>query len=86
MHFAYTGAVPTIQVREVPEHIYKTLSEAAKRERRSLAQQVIVTLERGLSIEDHKQRRRELFEEIRRRGPIKTTLDIVAEIRKDRER
>lgn len=78
--------MPTIQIREVPEHIYDALRERAQRERRSLAQQAIVTLERGLSIEDHKQRRRELFEEIRRRGPIKTTLDIVAEIRKDRER
>lgn len=78
--------MPSIQIRDVPEEIYKTLAETAKRERRSLAQQAIVTLERGLSIEDHKQRRRELFERINRRGPIKTTLDIVAEIRKDRER
>ncbi len=79
--------MPTIQVREVPEHIYRTLTEEAKRERRSLSQQIVATLARGLKLEvDPKQRRRQVLAEIRASVPIKWAFDPVASIRKDRER
>ena len=79
--------MPTIQVRGVPEHIYRTLSEEAKRERRSLAQQVVATLARGLAVEvDPKQRRLAALARVRARGPIKGVLDHLALIREDRQR
>jgi hypothetical protein len=54
--------MPLIQVRDIPEHIYRLLAEQAKRERRSLAQEAVVTLARGLQVEvDAKARRRALL-------------------------
>ena len=79
--------MPTIQVREVPDRIYQTLAEHAKRERRSLAQQILVTLERGLSFEqDPRHRRLEALAQARKRGPVRWPLDPVKLIREDRER
>jgi len=58
--------MPLIQVRDVPEHIYRLLAEQAERERRSLAQQVVAVLARGLQVEvDAKARRRALIETLR---------------------
>jgi hypothetical protein len=58
--------MPLLQVREVPERIYRLLAEQAGRERRSLAQQAIAVLERGLQVEaDGKVRRRALLETLR---------------------
>jgi plasmid stability protein len=55
MHYAckmqYHLAMPSLQVRDLPDHIYRALREQAKAERRSLAQQTIVILERGLNLE-----------------------------------
>lgn len=79
--------MPTIQVRDVPEHLYRKLTAQAKRERRSLAQQVLVTLERGVGAEpDHLARRKALLDEIRSSPPIECKLDPVALIREDRNR
>jgi plasmid stability protein len=51
-----------IQVRDIPDHIYRLLAERAKRERRSLAQEAVVTLARGLQVEvDAKGRRKALL-------------------------
>jgi hypothetical protein len=78
--------MPAIQVRDVPEEIYRSLTEEAKRERRSLSQQIVVTLARGLEMHpDAQSRRRALFEEIRKH-PIKLPLDPVALVRQDRNR
>lgn len=38
--------MPTLQIRDLPEHIYTVLVERAKRERRSLSRQAVVELER----------------------------------------
>jgi hypothetical protein len=77
--------MPTLQVRDVPEAIYKALAETAKRERRSLTQQALIAMERGLSMEDYKLRRQTVLDEVRRQ-PIKLTLDPVALVREDRNR
>ena len=54
--------VAVIQVRDIPDHIYRLLAERAKRECRSLSQEVVVTLARGLQVEvDAKARRRTLL-------------------------
>jgi hypothetical protein len=80
--------MPLIQVRDVPEHIYRRLVEQAGRERRSLAQQVVTVLARGLDVEQSpKARRKRIIEEIRARGPVGTGLpSAVRLIREDRER
>jgi hypothetical protein len=52
-----------IQVRDVPEQIYRRLVAAAEREHRSLAQQVVATLAVGLDVQvDSKTRRRRVIE------------------------
>jgi hypothetical protein len=81
--------MPLIQVRDVPDHIYRLLAEQAKRERRSLAQQVVAVLARGLHVEvDAKARRRALLEAIQSSSPARTSkLGAPAKlIREDRRR
>jgi hypothetical protein len=79
--------MPTIQVRDVPQDVYDALVESARLERRSLAQQVVVTLERGLHPGvDNRARRHALLERMRQRGPISTKYDYVSAIREDRNR
>jgi hypothetical protein len=54
-----------IQVRDVPSHIYRRLTEQAEREHRSLAQQTLAVLSRGLGVEmDAKARRKKVLEAI----------------------
>lgn len=79
--------MPTLQVRDVPEHIYRTLAEQAKRERRSLAQQAVATLAKGLQLQaDPRERRQAALKRLRGSGPVKWALDPVALIRQDRGR
>ena len=78
-----------IEVRDVPDHIYRLLAEQAGRERRSLAQQVVAVLARGLQVEvDAKARRRALIETLRsssqdRAGKLSDSASL---IREDRQR
>jgi len=79
----------TLQVRDVPEHIYRRLAELAEKERRSLAQQTVAVLAKGLDVEvDPKARRRKVLEEAKRLdlGRGKSLPDFVKMIREDRER
>ena len=81
--------MPLIQVRDVPDHIYRRLAERAGRERRSLAQQVVAVLARGLDVEvDAKARRRALLETIHSSHPAGTgrPSDPAKLIREDRRR
>jgi hypothetical protein len=87
MHHAEN--MPMIQVRNVPENIYNALVEQARSERRSLAQQAILVLARGLNVEaDNRARRREVLRKIREmdKTPYKDLTDPVKLIREDRER
>ena len=57
--------MPSIQVRDLPEHIYLKLQINAKKDHRSLSQQAIVTLKKGLDIDGNpKERRRILVDQI----------------------
>jgi len=57
--------MPSLQVRDLPEALYFKLSQAAERDHRSLAQEAVFILEKGLEIEKTpKLRRKELFCEI----------------------
>jgi hypothetical protein len=81
--------MPLIQVRDVPEHIYRALTHAAARERRSLAQQVVAVLARGLQVEvDAKTRRKRLLEGLPKLKPqvVKRLTDPMVLIREDRAR
>ncbi len=81
--------MPSLQIRDLPDHLYRILSEKARRNRRSLAQQATVELER-ISGADARDRRMAAVAALRDdtgRGPIRTTsLDPVTAVREDRER
>jgi len=82
--------VPTLQVRDLPENLYRLLQEKAKRERRSLSQEAIVTLAKGLQKNPSpRDRRRKVLQEIERLPIDHDTvaqLDPVAIIMEDRQR
>jgi hypothetical protein len=81
--------MPPIQLRDLPDHIYRLLAERAEQQRRSLAQQVVVELARGLQVElDPRARRRALLESIRSDPPARglKPSDPAKLIRKDRRR
>lgn len=82
--------MPSLQVRELPENIYHLLQEKANREHRSLAQEAVVTLARGLQVPlSQKNRRMELLRVISNNLPVDqsaTHLDPVELLREDRER
>jgi hypothetical protein len=81
--------MPLLQVRDVPEHLYRLLVRQAEKERRSIAQQAIAVLAKGLGAEiDNKARRREVLAKIRQSHPWrgKSLSDPVKLIREDRQR
>jgi plasmid stability protein len=81
--------MPLLQVRDCPEDIYKKISICAKKQNRTIAQQVISILQKGLQIEQPNiQRRKALLEKINNRTVKKEVmeLDDVALIREDRNR
>jgi len=60
-----------IQLTDVPAEMYPLLLQQAGSERRTLSQQAIVVLTRGLEVEvDFKARRREILQDIRSSAPV----------------
>ena len=81
--------MPLLQVRDCPEDIYQKIALVAKRQNRSIAQQTLVLLEKGLGQEQsNSERRRQLLEIIAARDIPQAVkdLDAVALIREDRDR
>ncbi|MCD6152060.1 MAG: hypothetical protein J7J70_10490 [Deltaproteobacteria bacterium] len=82
--------MPSLQVRELPENIYRLLQENATKEHRSLAQEAVVTLAKGLKTSlSQKDRRIELLQNIADNpasSPSISSVDPVALLREDRER
>ncbi len=82
--------MPSLQVRDLPEQIYRKLQINAQKDHRSLSQQAIVTLKKGLDIDENpKERRRILVDQIlSRRVLIDSDKldDPVNLIREDRDR
>ncbi len=82
--------MPSLQVRDLPGNIYSLLQEKAKNEHRSLAQEAVVTLARGLQTSLSPQNRRiELLQEIFQNPATDQSvldLDPVDLLREDRER
>ena len=78
-----------LQIRDIPEDIYYALSQEAKRQNRSLTQQAIIALAKGLEVELNKKVKRKALLEEAEAKPLKVgkgyknPLDL---IREDRER
>jgi plasmid stability protein len=81
--------MPTLQIRDLPQHVYQALAVRARRNRRSLAQQAIVDLARFEEVNAHG-RRLAVLTELRRRleqGDGALTGRAPADlVREDRER
>lgn len=81
--------MPLLQVRECPEDIYKKIALVAKKQNRTIAQQVVVLLEKGLGQEQlNIERRKQLLVKIgsRKIGDDAELIDEVKLIREDRDR
>jgi hypothetical protein len=79
----------TLQVRGVPAAVYGALAEASKQEHRSLAQQALVVLERGLGLAEDPVKRRQRVLRMIAETPIgegKSLPAPVELIREDRSR
>jgi plasmid stability protein len=83
--------MPTLYVENVPKDLYEALRERARKNRRSIAAEVIGLLEQFVPTPEELRRRKRAFEELRRiqvsvppgRGPFPSTEEM---IREDRER
>jgi len=81
--------MPLLQVRDFPADIYEEISFEAKRENRTIAQQTIVLIKKGLGEEiSKKEKRRLLLAEIMERDVPESAkdFDFVKAIREDRDR
>ncbi len=82
--------MPSLQVRELPDNIYHLLQKRARAEHRSLAQEAVSILAKGLGTSIcHKARREQLLQEITAQYSAHQRaiqLDPVDLIREDRQR
>ena len=81
--------MPSLQVREMPPAIYNRLQKNAKKQHRSLAQEAVVTLAKGLDTQVSNIERRTVLLDRIALNPVINTDDLpdpVAFIREDRER
>ncbi len=82
--------MPSLQVRDLPSNIHSLLQEKARNEHRSLAQEAVVTLARGLQTSLSPQNRRmKLLQKIAKNPATDQSvldLDPVDLLREDRER
>jgi hypothetical protein len=81
--------MPLLQVRDFPEDVYIKIALAAKRSKRTIAQQTIVLLEASLGHDkSNLERRRQLLEKLGSREVPEAVQDIdaVALLREDRDR
>lgn len=81
--------MPSLQIRDLPDAIYRALSLKALRERRSLAQQAVIELERLAEVESKNRRLealRDLREFIESEGERKVGRAPADVVREDRDR
>ena len=88
-----TCIMPTLQIRDLPQEIYDNLVASAEQNRRSLTQEAVTILERGLTerkeIAMYQERKRKILSERREIGQYFTGIskeDIVNMVREDRDR
>ena len=79
-----------MQVRDLPDNIYYQLQKNARAEHRSLAQEAVVILARGLKVSASNRERREKLLEIISLSSVQESVDeqvnLVDLVREDRER
>jgi hypothetical protein len=68
---------------EIPDELYERMAEWARRNKRTVEEQVIAELE---IIEENRRRRRAVLDEIRALPVVESSLDPVQLIREDRDR
>lgn len=82
--------MPTLQVRNLPEHIYNKIVELAEEDRRSITQETIILLEKALDMEkQNKKHRKKLLTKIineTKSDNFDNVPDPVPLIREDRQR
>ena len=81
--------MPLLQVRDFPADIYEEITFEAKRQNRTIAQQTIVLIKKGLGEEiSNNERLRRLLEEIKQNDIPEEAkaIDVVKWIREDRNR
>lgn len=81
--------MPLLQVRDIPEDLYETLSKVAEAENRSIAQETIVLLRKSLNFTQGRiARRKQVLEEIKKMNIPDTDCfpDPADLIREDRDR
>ncbi|MDR1972835.1 MAG: hypothetical protein LBQ46_13050 [Treponema sp.] len=81
--------MPLLQVRDFPDDIYKEISLVAHKENRTIAQQTIVLIKKGLGKEEaNKERRKRILEKIMARNIPEAVkvIDDVKFIHEDHER
>ena len=81
--------MPLLQVRDFPADVYEEISFEAKRQNRTIAQQTIVLIKKGLGEEiSNIERRRLTIERTNRRNipPDAQSADYVRLVREDRDR
>jgi len=82
--------MPLLQIRDLPQEVYRKLAESAKREHRSLSQQATALLSRALDADiAPRERRRMLLDRLAAEPLVRDLASIPpaeALIREDRER
>ena len=81
--------MPSLQIRDLPDAIYRVLSLKARRERRSLARQAVIELERMSDIEVRNRRLEalsDLRERIQREGEKHVSRSPADIVREERDR
>jgi hypothetical protein len=82
--------MPLLQVRDFPDDIYAEVVFDAHAQRRTIAQQIIVLIQKGLAEEEsNRERRRQVLAEIKAMPPVSDevrAMDVVQLIREGRER
>jgi plasmid stability protein len=81
------NAMPSLQIRDLPDDVYRALAERARRQGRSLAQQALFELRRLAGVEAEEQRRATLAALRDRKWPESLTdlPDPVDLVREDRD-
>jgi hypothetical protein len=82
--------MPSLQLRELPDSIYKKLSELAHKEHRNISQQAVMLLAKSLNVDVSPQaKRRQILDEIKAQSEELrkyNLIDPVKIIREERER
>lgn len=81
--------MPTIQVRGLPDHIYRKIVEQARAKRSSITQETIYLLQKSLDIDESKREQRKALVEKMQQNPVanaESLPDPVSLIREDRDR